>query len=96
MADLSAGAAKVDITPKTPAYLAGYRSRDKPFEDVHDPLFVRTLVLDDGREAIGLISCDLCSLSTELHEELREATGYGGGEGQLARQRISSSLSTRS
>ena len=81
MAQLHAGAAKVDITPRSPAYLAGYASRDKPSEDVHDPLFVRALVLDDGREPVCLLSSDLCLLSTELHEELRGLVGSATGIG---------------
>jgi len=79
MPELSAGAAKVEITPKSPAHLAGYASRDEPSEGVHDPLFARALMLDDGTTSICLASCDLCLLTTELHDELRELIGAATG-----------------
>ncbi|GGL35273.1 hypothetical protein GCM10010983_35340 [Caulobacter rhizosphaerae] len=45
---LRAGAARVDITP-TPSVLPA---------SIHDPLFVRTLILDSGKDKVLLVSID--------------------------------------
>ncbi len=55
---LRAAAAKIDITPPRPAYLAGYSIARKS-EAVHDHLSARCVVLDDGTTRIALVSCDL-------------------------------------
>ncbi len=54
------GISKDIITPILPTRLACPQyDRDKAFADVHDDIFVRTLVLDDGSEKIVLMSFDL-------------------------------------
>ena len=47
---LRVGAARVDITPAAGAALpmAGYASRTEGFRGIHDHVFVRAIVLDDG------------------------------------------------
>jgi neutral ceramidase len=56
---LSAGAAVVDITPRTPCHLAGYGSRDHEHEGVHDPISLRALyVRGEGGDAL-LVSADI-------------------------------------
>src|SRR5262249_11999329 len=42
-----AGAAKTDITPKEPIWMAGYGARTHPSEGVRQPLFVKALALED-------------------------------------------------
>lgn len=49
MGTFKAGFARIEITPKVPAYLAGYAMRNKPSEAVHDPLFLRTVVIWEVR-----------------------------------------------
>jgi hypothetical protein len=50
-ADLTVGFAEVDLTPKLdpdkPVYLAGFGHGRKATK-VHDPIFVRAIVLSDG------------------------------------------------
>ncbi len=57
---LQAGAAFIDVTPRTGYPMWGYASRkDKPSEGVLDPLLARALVLKVGDSAIALVSLDL-------------------------------------
>ena len=66
-----AGAAVVDITGPIGAMLGGYGGRTHGATDIHDPLFVRTLVLSDGAESIVLAVCDLVGVSAGLVERAR-------------------------
>jgi hypothetical protein len=54
---LRAGAAKVDITPKDLAGLTNLWGR--PFEGVHDPIFLRALVIDNGINTAAIVAADL-------------------------------------
>jgi neutral ceramidase len=55
---LRAGAARIDITPAADAALpmAGYASRTQGFKGIHDPIFVRAIVLDDGATQAALVA----------------------------------------
>jgi hypothetical protein len=55
---LRVGAARIDITPAPDAALpmAGYASRTQGFRGIHDPLFVRAIVLDDGTTQVALVA----------------------------------------
>ena len=55
---LEIGWAKSNITPDSPERLAGY-GRRFDFESVHDSLYARTLVLDNGASKVAIISVDL-------------------------------------
>ena len=52
---LRAGAAKVDITPPKEMFPL---TAGQTYGSVHDPLFARALVLDNGAEKVALISVD--------------------------------------
>ena len=54
---LRAGAAKVDITPKDLTGLISVWA--KPFTGVHDPIFARAVVIDDGVNSAAIVSLDL-------------------------------------
>src|SRR5947209_5654563 len=45
--DWKVGLAQVKITPEYPAFLAGYASRNKPFEKVATDLYAKALALED-------------------------------------------------
>jgi len=55
---LRVGAARIDITPAPDAALpmAGYASRTQGFRGIHDPLYVRAIVLDDGATQVALVA----------------------------------------
>src|SRR5262245_24026723 len=55
---LRVGAARVDITPAADAALpmAGYAGRTEGFRGIHDSVFVRAIVLDDGTSLAALVA----------------------------------------
>lgn len=73
MPQLKAGIATVDITPHVGVQLAGFSSRSKPSEGVHDPLRSRALVLDDGDTRFALITNDILSVNYEIIDALKAA-----------------------
>ena len=76
---LKAGIAKVDITPPVGVRMAGFSGRTLPSLAVHDPLWARALVLDDGARRAGLVSLDLLYASEDLVARVREAAASGSG-----------------
>jgi neutral ceramidase len=63
-----AGVSKIDITPQTSQWLMGYGPRKST--SVHDPIYHRALVMDDGRSRFYLVASDLCLFSPELYDEV--------------------------
>jgi neutral ceramidase len=55
----TAGVARTDITPPPGVDLWGYSNRSGPATGTLDPLYARVLVLDDGRQAVAIITLDL-------------------------------------
>jgi neutral ceramidase len=67
------GIAKDLITPPLKTHMGGYGSLyGKDFVGVHDDLYVKTLLLDDGRQKIVLMTCDLLMHGYELTETISE------------------------
>src|SRR2546430_696688 len=69
---VQAGAAAIDITPGVGVAMGGYGARTGVSTGIHDPLHVRTLVLDDGETKLVLAVCDLVGVPAELVERARE------------------------
>ncbi|MGQ9502352.1 MAG: neutral/alkaline non-lysosomal ceramidase N-terminal domain-containing protein [Anaerolineae bacterium] len=65
-----AGAAKVDITPPVGCWLEGI-PRDQPSNAIHDPLYARALVIEQGQERICLVTCDLIGMTNEYARDVR-------------------------
>ncbi|MBN2155654.1 MAG: PIG-L family deacetylase [Candidatus Lokiarchaeota archaeon] len=63
---MKCGTYKVEITPREEfgnMYIAGYATMEAPLvEGLHDPIYVRSLVLDDDKERIVLISVECVGL----------------------------------
>src|SRR5262249_10828995 len=59
------GLAQVKITPERPVFLAGYASRDRPYDKVTTDLWAKALALEDrdGHVAV-LVTTDLIGLTT--------------------------------
>lgn len=83
---LTAGAARVEITPPLTIPYLGYVPRHAYFEGVHDPLFARAVVVDDGERRIAVLAADSIGFSRrllgaerdfvgELRESVRQLTG---------------------
>ena len=76
-----ASAVEVDITPDSPQWLAGYKARQS--DGVHDRIYHRIAVLDDGTTAVYFISTDTCMFSPayadkvieDIHQQLGIPTG---------------------
>ena len=68
-----AGAAKVDITPAQPMWMAGYGKRDRPAEGQLSKLWAKALVLQDpsARRAL-FISLDLVGIDRALSHRIVE------------------------
>jgi len=67
-AGFSAAAVKVDITPSTSKWLAGYPARQST--GVHDHLFHRIIAMDDGHTQFFLVSSDLCLFAPSVYDDV--------------------------
>jgi len=80
-----AGLARVVITPPEPVFMAGYASRDKPFQGVVHDLHAKALALTDakGKRAL-LITSDLigfrAAVGDPICERIMKATGLKRSE----------------
>jgi len=72
---LRAGAAKVDITPADPAGLRNLW--ETPFAGVHDRIWARALVLDDGAQMAAIVAVDTVEFgdTTALEKRIAASTG---------------------
>jgi hypothetical protein len=68
--NLTAGAAAVNITPSAPVPMSGYAARGLPSTGVHDSLWVRAFVFDDGKTKACIIQADLIGFSFEFVDEI--------------------------
>ena len=54
------GYSKVNLTPREPIATAGYGKRlGRHYQSVHDSIYVRTLVIDNGTQRVAIVSADL-------------------------------------
>jgi hypothetical protein len=58
---LRAGASRVEITPAPGAALpmSGYGNRTQGFRGIHDPIYVRAIVVDDGTTQAAIVAWEL-------------------------------------
>ena len=77
-----AGVTRAKITPERPLHLAGYASRNRPFEGVAADLYVKALALEDaqGNRAV-LVTSDLigfrADVAARIWEAVKEKSGLG-------------------
>ena len=64
-AEISAGVARVEITPPVGYLMGGYAARQGPSTGVHDPLYATVLLLKSGDLTVAIVSCDLRSFPSE-------------------------------
>ncbi len=76
------GAAQRKISPPLGTHMAGYY-HVRPASAVHDDLFARALVIDDGDTAIAVVTCDLISINensvANARRHVADATDIPGG-----------------
>ncbi|QHT65745.1 hypothetical protein GXP67_03210 [Rhodocytophaga rosea] len=71
---LQAGWAKANITPSTPVPMAGYGSRrGQKYTVVHDSIWARAVVFDNGKQKAAWVSLDLLIVPPEVKESLKKA-----------------------
>ena len=72
---LRVGAAKVSITP--PDSFFPYPQADRGFVDVHDPIFARAIVVDDGSSQVAMVSIDFRHVphTSDFPKDISTATG---------------------
>ncbi len=76
---LQIGWAKINITPDQRLPLAGYGHRRGAYQSVHDSIWARTVVFDNGIRKAAFITLDLLIVPPELTETLTKklpAFGY--------------------
>lgn len=71
---LRAGAARVDITPPADAALpmSGYGNRTQGFKGIHDRIYVRAIVVDDGTTQAALVAWELLYAPTPVWAEVSQ------------------------
>ncbi|MEP6595536.1 MAG: neutral/alkaline non-lysosomal ceramidase N-terminal domain-containing protein [Ginsengibacter sp.] len=70
---LTAGTAKINITPHTPIPMSGYGGRNDPFKGIHDSIFARVIVFSDGKNKAALISMETIGVSNTFWKEVTDA-----------------------
>lgn len=75
---LRAGAARVDVTPDGTVTMRGFQARQST--GIHDRLYVRALVLDNGEDSLAILSWDKLELYgfekiAEIRHEIQQRTG---------------------
>jgi len=75
---LKAGVARIDVTPPTGLRMSGFAGRVFPSLAVHDPLWARAIVFDDGERRAGLVTMDLRGVSEETVAKVRGSTARSG------------------
>jgi hypothetical protein len=73
-AQFRVGAARVDITPPADAALPmwGYGGRTQGFRGIHDRIFVRAIVLDDGTTQAALVAWELLFVPHDVWSDISQ------------------------
>ncbi len=69
---LRAGAAASNITPPLGVSLDGTIMQIGPARHVHDELYARCVVLDDGRTRVAIVVCDLTMISEDVLDQAKD------------------------
>lgn len=75
---LSAGAATANITPPLGELVVG-GWRPFPARHIHDELFARCLVLDDGNTRLAIVLCDNVGIPREVYDAARKQIPESAG-----------------
>ncbi len=68
---LFAGVCETNITPPIDVWLSGYANRPTGAVGVHDDLYARALVLDNGDCRLAVLSIDLIGLTPDIVDKVR-------------------------
>ena len=70
-AELRAGAAAIDITPRTFPVLINGGMTSNSANAVTTPIHARAIVMEDGRERVALVVVDSCMMSRPFLDEVK-------------------------
>lgn len=80
---ISAGAARVKLTPQVPIPMRGFANRTEPFKGVHDDIYARAIAFSDGDNKALIIAADIIGISNDLYSNaadiIEKETGIAGG-----------------
>ena len=76
---LRVGAASATVNPADGTYLAGY-GQDRGSTGVHDDLYAKAVVFDDGNTAVALVVIDSIGVQYDTVQEIREAASAKGDD----------------
>ena len=76
---LFAGVYETNITPPPGVWMSGYALRPSGAIGIHDELYARALVLDNGEQRIALVVADLIALPFAMSQQVREKIGAALG-----------------
>src|SRR5579871_1131234 len=69
---LYAGVCETNITPPIGVWMSGYALRPSGAVGIHDELYARALVCDNGQMRVALVAADLIYLDPDLVERIRD------------------------
>jgi Neutral/alkaline non-lysosomal ceramidase, N-terminal len=78
---LRAGAARADVTPAADlaVLMSGYASRDQGHKDIHDPIYFRVIVVDDGAAQAAIIGSDFAAIPDGFWETMSARIAHETG-----------------
>jgi hypothetical protein len=92
--NLRAGAGRVDVTPTPDVFPYSDAYQKPPFVGVHDPVFARALMLDDGSTQVAIVVVDATTIPSPkvLNHDVAEAAGIPESNLLIAASHTHSSL----
>jgi hypothetical protein len=76
---LYAGVCETNITPPPGVWMSGYARRPTGAIGIHDELYARALVLDNGQRRVALLVMDVIALDSDLVARIREGIAAQAG-----------------
>ena len=79
--NLRAGAAKIDVTPSADTVKELTNVWGKHYEGIHDPIFVRAIVIDNGKTTAAFVTLDTPDIRDTLavRQRIEKETGVPAG-----------------